>query len=799
MKNKYLLKPGKTLWGIAASLALGLSANAQVQNNQNIYVADYGVFSMTQDNFAFGASPALTQTTKSGANYGVIAFGQNATWSGASDSHYLNGYARYYGNSFFLAPVGDSGTYAPAGINPAGTSGVDVAYFKTNPSALGTTLDTGISALSGVEYWKVSGATNATITLTWRASSNISGLMLTPSLTYITILGYDGTKWVEIPSFYDATSILGGTSDTTSGSITSTAEVNLSAYQAFTIGAKGEASCYPLVASSGNTKTWNGSSWSPSAPTISDPVVINGDYSAGSFRCYSLALNANITLTNGQTLDVVDAFTGSGKIIMSSEASVLQRNATAAPPKIELTKVTNPMRRFDYAFFSSPLNNFGTFFGQITSAANTAVNGNYNTYPASAFYNYFTDNDAGNSVTVTASNVAVGRGFAATVRAVQGPYSTAATAGSWFTEKYPIHIKAEGTTNNGDINVPMPTAVGWVRIGNPYPSPINANKLLDALGDDIRKTIYYWTFNTPRQNWANNTANYNNADYATFNYSGGVAACPTCQEPNGMIATMQSVYVRKLNPNPITFTMTNCLRDLDGNNVFFREASQLQGKFKLNLTGSSGSFSQILVAYNNSTTNGYDNGYDSPRMSGANTSEINSLISGQTTGYAIQTRQAFSDTDAVPLQLIKRLDETFIIALADTQGIFNSGGITIYLHDKHLGLFHDLATGSYSFVQSATPDNDRFEIVYRASTLDNPDLEAQHALAFINNQVFSAQSKNAMAQISIYDLTGRLIETFSNVNSNLFTAPFIHAQSVYIAKIQLEDGSIVNQKVINNK
>lgn len=797
MKKNYEFRPGKKIvMGLTAAMLFAIEANAQVQNNQNIYVDDYGVFNVTQSNFAFGSTPAKTQTTKS-ANHGVLAFGPNTTWSGASDTHFIDGYARYYGSSFFIAPVGDSNTYAPAGIDPAAASGVDAAYFKTSPAALSTTLDTGISDLSSSEYWKVSGATNSKITLTWRADSNIGSLLLTPSLTYLTIVGYDGTKWVEIPSFYDITSILGDTSDTTKGSITSLAEVNLSAYQAFAIGAKDISSCYPAVISSGDTKTWNGSSWSPGAPTLTDPVIISQPYNAGSFSCYSAQLDADITLADGQILDVADGFSGTGKIIMSSEASVMQRNASGTAPKIALTKVTNPMRRFDYTFLSSPLNSFSTFYSQITSSANTAVNGQFGTYPNSAFYNYFTDNDSGASVNVTASNVAVGRGFAATVDALQAPYTISSAAGSWFTEKYPIHIKAEGTTNNGDITVPMPTAVGWVRVGNPYPSPINANKLLDALGDDIRKTIYYWSFSTPRQTWGSSATNYNSADYATFNYSGGVAACPTCQEPNGMIATMQSVYLRKLNPSPITFTMTNCLRDLTGNDIFFR--TQLPGRFRLNLNGSSGSFSQVLIAYNGIATTGYDNGYDSVRMGGAITSELNSLIEGQTGGYAIQTRPDFEDTDVVPLQLIKRQEETFTIALATKEGIFNSGGITIYLHDKHLGVFHDLATGSYSFLQSTTPDNDRFEVVYQDPTLGNPDIDQNHALAFINDQTFFAQSKFDMAEVKIFDLTGRLIETYSNIHNTTFSGAFQHAQSVYIAKIRLEDGSIVNQKVINNQ
>ena len=129
----------------------------------------------------------------------------------------------------------------------------------------------------------------------------------------------------------------------------------------------------------------------------------------------------------------------------------------------------------------------------------------------------------------------------------------------------------------------------------------------------------------------------------------------------------------------------------------------------------------------------------------------------------------------------------------------DKNGKDVFLKDNSNGSVKNIKFAPFSFVSIAGPFNDRFEIVYRASSLDNPDIKAQHALAFINNQVFSAQSKNTMAQISIYDLTGRLIETFSNINNNLFTAPFIHAQSVYIAKIQLEDGTVVNQKVINNK
>ena len=54
-----------------------------------------------------------------------------------------------------------------------------------------------------------------------------------------------------------------------------------------------------------------------------------------------------------------------------------------------------------------------------------------------------------------------------------------------------------------------------------------------------------------------------------------------------------------------------------------------------------------------------------------------------------------------------------------------------------------------------------------------------------------------MSSITIYDIAGRLIATYNNVNSNTFTTDFNKVQGVYIAKIKLTDGTLVNQKVIN--
>ncbi len=787
------------------------SINAQVQNYQNVSVGDNGEFYVSQGMYNLGSVPTLNRTSRTETSYGVISFAPGATWSNPDNSHYIDGYMRHYGNAAFITPIGSNGIYAPVRIQPSTATAIDAAYYRVNPNTIGTTLGTGISLISGNEYWVVKGNTSVKLSLSWRASSGISSMLLTPSLTYLTILGYDGSSWVEIPSFYDTNSFLGNLSTTSEGAITSLNEVDLSSYTAFTLGVKSTGSCFPVVASSGITKTWDGTAWSPSAPTLNDPVVIN-QYYTGSLSCYSMVLNADITLEDGDLLDVVDGFSGTAKVKMSSQASLLQRSNTAIAPVIEMTKVTNAMRRFDYSFLSSPLHDFATFYAHLNNKNNVAVEGNlegaltgdgaFGAYPSSAFYYFATDNIAtGGSVSVTPTNVPIGRGFTATV-ANQAPYSEAiASSADWANEKKNIYIKTEGQTNNGDFNVPMPTAAYWVRIGNPYPSPINANKLLDALGDNIRKTIYFWSFNTPRQQYASNSGNYNQADYATFNYTGGVAACLQCQVPTGIIGTMQSVYVKKVTATPVTFNITNCFRDLSGNDIFFRSDAANQGKFRVNLIGSNNSFSQILIGYSPLGTSAYDNGYDSQRMTGAYSSELNSLMEGSTSGYAIQTKGAFDVTDVVPLQFANRTNESFTISLADKEGVFSSGNVTIYLHDTLLNVYHDLSTGNYTFIADAlSTDNSRFEIVYQNNnTLPVPDVDQINAVAFIKEGYFNAQCKVAISDVQIFDLTGRLVTSYSNLGETTVHEPFHFEEAVYLAKIKLGNGVWVTQKLTNIK
>lgn len=802
MKNKITQYRGQL--GFMMSVLLAASVSGQVTNKGTLYIADKGKLYISNGTVNFGGN-AISKTTRTSNTYGVMSFSSLANVSNASDVHFLDGFARTYNITPFIAPIGASSTYAPAQVTPSTDSGVDLAYFRSNPLNIFPDLSNDIYSVSNIEYWIIKGA-ESKISLSWRTNSNVGTLPFILSADYVTIVGYKDGQWIEIPSTVDVVSFLNDTSNLVgNGSITSNANVNLSDFTAFTIGAKKELPCFPAVTSSGNTKTWSGSAWSPSPPSIVDPVVLEGNYdgaSAGSFACFSVSMgNFNINLVDSNTLEVGKGFiideSDTGKIIMSSKAIVLQRDGTTTSgPIIEMTKITNPMRRYDYVFLSSPINNMTTFFEDILDNNKTAVNGSFGAKPHSAFEQLRTFNAAGlTAINASVANTPVGRGFSATVRN-QSPYSSSMAAQAWYNQKETIHLKTEGKANNGNVEVVVP-ANGWVRIGNPYPSPIDGSRLLDAMGSKVRQTLYYWTYSTPRGTIAADS--YNNASFATWNRSGGTAATESEYVPNGHIGTMQSVLTKAItDQGSTTFNITNCMRTLTGNDDYLKtynsnDIGNSNGKFRLNLVGSTDSFSQILIAYDaENGTLDYDNGYDSQRLSGLS-SEISTIINNSR--YVIQTRPGFNAADAVPLYFDKRTDENFTINLASTEGVFET--TPIFLHDKTLGIYHNLISSGYSFIQTDSADTSRFEVVYENSMLSAGEFDNKSAFAFITKNQFRAQSNTTISEITIYDMSGRLITTYTAINQQGFSSSFNKAQGVYIAKIKLVDGTIVNQKVIN--
>ena len=238
LERQQIMKATQKFFVFIFSIVNFQLAISQVQNNGVIYIGDNGVFHLDSGTFFLGNLPATSTTTRTEIFHGVFSFGATALANNASETHFIDGYVKTATTAPFVFPIGQLGVYAPAKVIPSTNLGVEAAYYKQNPSTIGTTLDASVIALSTNEYWDISGV-NAIVSLSWRSSSNLAAIA--PSVDDIIISGYHNalSKWVEIPSTIDTPSFFSGNNSTLdTGSITSVSSVNLSDYSAFTLASK---------------------------------------------------------------------------------------------------------------------------------------------------------------------------------------------------------------------------------------------------------------------------------------------------------------------------------------------------------------------------------------------------------------------------------------------------------------------------------------------------------------------------------------------------------------------------------
>jgi len=230
---------------------------------QGAEVGIYGQHNF-QDNLTGTISAGIIGSERT-TSIGVYSFiPPLGSWISASNSGFVDGYVRTYRTDGFVFPIGDGNNYRPAAVSAASmASPATAAYYGVNPTLAVTSslkggnepiLPTGgpfastskqfiIENVSVWEYWDINGSLPAKISLTWNANSNVA-TMTGNNLAKLTIVGWDGTKWVKIPSTVDIQSLQQNTSATnfssfasniTDGSITTINPIIPDTYSVYTL------------------------------------------------------------------------------------------------------------------------------------------------------------------------------------------------------------------------------------------------------------------------------------------------------------------------------------------------------------------------------------------------------------------------------------------------------------------------------------------------------------------------------------------------------------------------------------
>jgi hypothetical protein len=547
--------------------------------------------------------------------------------------------------------------------------------------------------------------------------------------------------------------------------------------------------------------TWNGTAWSNGTPNSSRMAVFNGNYVSNNLvspgdlsACTVVVLSGNVNFLGGASphslLSENSVKVIGGTLTFQNNASLVQPNDIANAPgssnggnegNITYRRTTTPMLLFDYTYWSSP----------VAPQTLTALS------PATLFDKYFTYNPTVGNWQVVPSNNLMEPGKGYIIRAPQNHVSGTVYNGAFV-----------GIPNNGTITTPIVLGVSELNlIGNPYPSALDAELFLGDSANTgvIDGTIYLWTHNTPIA--ANN---YNPADYAYYNFSGGtgtgVPALGTNNTtPTGRIASGQGFFVEGISNGSAIFT--NSMRISGGNENFYRssatnQASSLSSGLErnrvwLDVFSASGAFKQTLIGYIENATNGYDRGFDGKNLDIGNQVNLYSFVG--TTKLGIQGKALpFSDSDIIPLGFKSTVSDSYSISLSNFDGLFTNQNV--YLEDKLLNIIHDLKDSAYSFVTNAGTFDDRFQLRFTSNALSNNQVvfNEESIIAYKKNtEIYVATAVTPIKDIAIYDTRGRLLLEANNINSTEFsTLNFVSAQQVVIVKVTNTDGKVVSKKII---
>ena len=503
----------------------------------------------------------------------------------------------------------------------------------------------------------------------------------------------------------------------------------------------------------------------------------------------------DLTVTDNVTVDVGGTFN------IENSGSLIQVNNLANSGNISMKRNVN-IRKLDYVYWSSPVANYG-----LTNISTTSYR--YRWIPTIG-----TNTNGWGNWSATSETMVLGKGYI-----VRGPNSYTTTLQN-YTQNF------VGVPNNGIINMPISRGTydggdyatgvsatlatrdddNWNLIGNPYPSAVNANLFL-ATNTNIAGFIKYWTHGTlpsavtsdPFYN--NYVQNYTVGDYVTYNATGANPAIG-----NGNIAAGQGFFVLMNHSSAATtenVVFNNSMRRNDyRNDIFFRNANitnadnEEKHRIWLNLISPSATSSTTLIGYVSGASNEIDRMYDAPALGVKTNFELYSL--SNLDKLNIQGKALpFNNEDQISLGINISQSGIHTIGISTVDGLFENNTQNIYLEDKTLGITHDLRSAPYSFTETTGRTENRFVLKFNNETLGNEDFTANAVTVYTNEFININATNQTIKSVKVYDLLGRVLGTFDNVNSDTFTSKNIaKTQTALLVEVILDNGASKTYKVI---
>ncbi len=544
-------------------------------------------------------------------------------------------------------------------------------------------------------------------------------------------------------------------------------------------------------------------SWQNGLPDLYREAQITTDYSTvlnGNFTACELlvASGANLKISAGNYVRIQNNLKVKGALEILHEGSLIMINDSGSVSNmgtIKVHKKTTEIKPYDYTFWSSPVK---------TSRLEEV----FPDSPKNSFYTFDTERfedldqngtDDNNDAWVRASGVMdIARGYASMA------------PGAPFARQQEVVFTGE--INNGFIEIPIALQntdtyplTDWNLIGNPYPSAIDAEALLNdpANASLLTSTLYFWTHNTPAEATGKGTMIYTTDDYAMYTLgTGGIKANSEGERPTKFIASGQGFFVEAQREGTLLFK--NAFRSLAGNDNFFKERPWKENKeadrIWVNLSNQLGVFSQILIGFMKGASHDYDPHYDGLRLSANRSASL--YMNLDELRLAIQGIPDFKGDEVIPLGIDNHIEEPVSLKIEIDQALGKLRHRHVYLHDKELNVMHNLKKQAYSFqLKGAGVYRDRFELrFFESMPVPKTDPDALSRIIWYteNNYLHIRTNNNEkMTNLKIYDLNGRIIRNI-DINDALVQLKWegMPSRVMFILRVKLENSRILTTRIL---
>ncbi len=594
------------------------------------------------------------------------------------------------------------------------------------------------------------------------------------------------------------------------------------------------------------SKVWNGSidtdwnkpnNWTPvGIPNATDCVIIpitanNPIVSQIVVGTPYIALAGTLSVLNGATLTITSVNTitvtdwvkvePTGNFIIEDSSSLIQVTNVANNANIgNITYKRNAsIRKLDYVYWSSPVAGFNV--NAIASPLTAGAIYRWNTTIANS------NGGWGNWEAANGDTMIPAKGYI-----VSAPNSFSSTVNTTLNGLF------NGVPNNGVITLPIYRGVdqntayhagnngiqitnysdNWNLLGNPYPSSIRGSQFLLDNNTKLEGQIRLWTHGTlpaliPSPFYGTYMYNYTPQDYYTYNFT-GTTCCPTA-DVDLFIGAGQGFFVTMIDgaAGSDTVTFNNTLRNNTYNNTIFYKSGNPtvnnsnnnvtnleRNRIWLDIIDPNYKTDRTLVGYVEGATMSKDSFFDAGTIT-TGILAIYSLIDKEK--YSIQGRSLpFNPNDIVPIGVSVPVPGNYTIAIGAVDGLFENVSREIYLEDTVTGIIQNLRQGPYVVNLLAGTFSDRFKLRYKyprghGNNKNTTSIIGDDVIATSSNgQLIVKSSYEDLQEITVYDTLGRQLLEVNNIGNKGFISSISTSQQTLIVKIKLEDGTLVERKVV---